>query len=291
MKKILGILSFGLIFMAVFLFSSINAEAYTHVSTLRLGVNNSQVFSLQQALNNAGFIISSSGAGSPGNETSYFGIRTKNAVVSFQKSKGLVADGIVGSKTGLALASRIVSYYPDGCTSDIGFSKTTGMPCNGGTDIGLIPTCPNYPTAAPLPPSIQVISPNGGQTWKTGEIYEIKWLACNAPEDSWVKLTYTVPVSFSSSMSASAFSTECMAIVTSPSSGKYSWKIPNYTSGCGDALSLLPSNVTFGTRIKAELYTGTPACEGLVPGDDPCVTGTRTLYASDESNSNFTISN
>jgi peptidoglycan hydrolase-like protein with peptidoglycan-binding domain len=295
MKKTLGIFVFGLIFTAVLLFSSTGAEAYTHVSTLRLGVNSGQVLSLQQALNNAGFIVSSSGAGSAGKETTYFGVRTKTAVIAFQKSKGLVADGIVGAKSGLALASSIVSNYPDGCTSNEGFSKTTGAPCHGGLDIGLIPkTCPNNPTAAPLSPTIQIISPNGGQTWKTGETHEIKWLACNMPDDSWVKLTYTYTIPAVTNVyppRPSPQTVECIATEIPPSPGLYSWKIKDYINSCSDALSPLSPYESFQTKIKAELYTGTPACEGLVPGDDPCVTGTRTLHASDESNTNFVITN
>lgn len=295
MKKTLGIFVFGFIFTAVFLFSSTNAEAYTHVSTLRLGVNSSQVLSLQQALNNAGFIVSSSGAGSVGNETTYFGMRTKNAVIAFQKSKGLTADGIVGAKSGTALTSSIVSHYPEGCTSEIGFSETTGMPCSEGLDIGLIPsTCPNNPTAAPLSPTIQIISPNGGQTWKTGETYDVKWLACNTPKDSWVKLTYTYTIPAVTNVyppRPSPQTVECIATEIPPSPGLYSWKIKDTIVACGDAVWSMPENLSFETKIKAELYTGTPACEGFYPGDAPCAVGTRTLHASDESNTNFTITN
>lgn len=293
MKKTLGIFVFGLIFTAVFLFSSISAEAYTHVSTLRLGVNSSQVLSLQQALNGAGFIVSSSGAGSVGNETTYFGMRTKNAVIAFQKSKGLTADGIVGAKSGLVLSSS-VSYLP-GCISNSQseYSKTTGMRCDGGTDTD-ITTCPNNPTAAPLSPSIRVLSPNGGQTWKTGETHDVKWLACNTPKDSWVKLTYTYTIQAMTNVYPGRPYTqtvECIATEIPISPGLYSWKIKDYINSCSDALSPLLANESFQTKIKAELYTGTPSCEGYPAGDDPCVTGTRTLHASDESNAYFTITN
>jgi hypothetical protein len=208
----------------------------------------------------------------------------------------------VGAKSGLALASNLVSHYPDGCTSEIGFSKTTGMSCSEGLDIGLIPkTCPNNPTAAPLSPTIQIISPNGGQAWKTGETHEVKWLACNTPDDSWVKLTYKFPgygtITYPGTAENptvtpySSGSTECIVSSLPSSAGAYSWKIKDTIVACGDAVWSMPENLSFETKIKAELYTGTPACEGLVPGDDPCVTGTRTLHASDESNTNFTITN
>jgi len=43
------------------------------------------VLELQEFLNNNGFILASSGNGSPGNETNYFGVLTYNALVRFQE--------------------------------------------------------------------------------------------------------------------------------------------------------------------------------------------------------------
>jgi len=54
---------------------------------LKLGDNNSDVKQLQIYLNNNGFIVSKTGAGSKGKETNYFGPATKNALVRFQKAK------------------------------------------------------------------------------------------------------------------------------------------------------------------------------------------------------------
>ena len=67
----------------------------TQYSTLRVGSRGSQVTSLQQRLQQLGYF--------KGNPTGYFGPITKNAVISFQKSQGLKADGIVGSQTWNAL--------------------------------------------------------------------------------------------------------------------------------------------------------------------------------------------
>ncbi len=62
-------------------------------SILRIGVTNSQVKILQQILNANGFIITTSGGGSPGHETNYFGSLTREAVKKFQCAKGIVCDG------------------------------------------------------------------------------------------------------------------------------------------------------------------------------------------------------
>lgn len=50
-----------------------------------------QIKKVQRALKNAGF--------NPGPINGIVGVETKKAIVAFQKSKGLTADGIVGSKT------------------------------------------------------------------------------------------------------------------------------------------------------------------------------------------------
>ncbi len=68
--------------------------------TLMEGMNDTEVKTLQQYLNNHGFSVSIQGAGSPGNETIYFRKKTLNAVLKFQQANPpLVVDGIVGSKT------------------------------------------------------------------------------------------------------------------------------------------------------------------------------------------------
>ena len=54
---------------------------------------------LQIFLNKNGFTVSDTGAGSIGNETTYFGIKTFNALKKYQKSVGLPSFGIFGPMT------------------------------------------------------------------------------------------------------------------------------------------------------------------------------------------------
>lgn len=82
-------------------------------SNLKLGDKGTEVKALQKILNKNGFIIASSGVGSPGQETDYFGILTKQAIQRFQCAKNIVClgdenttgYGLVGQKTRTALNS------------------------------------------------------------------------------------------------------------------------------------------------------------------------------------------
>lgn len=67
---------------------------------LKLGSAGEDVMELQKYLNQAGFRVADSGAGSPGNETNYFGPATQTAVIKFQQAHGIsLANGYFGSTT------------------------------------------------------------------------------------------------------------------------------------------------------------------------------------------------
>lgn len=73
--------------------SSTSPASLQVTRNLRMGMSNSEVRTLQQILNKAGFVIASSGPGSPGNETEMFGSLTREALRKFQCAKGIVCDG------------------------------------------------------------------------------------------------------------------------------------------------------------------------------------------------------
>lgn len=66
-------------------------EGYEFTTDLRKGDTGVEVLLLQKALNKAGFVISESGAGSPGNETELFGSLTELAVRNLQANFASVA--------------------------------------------------------------------------------------------------------------------------------------------------------------------------------------------------------
>lgn len=75
---------------------SFNAE-YQFTQTLRFGMSNSHVGMLQKKLKELGYFPKDQSI------TSYFGVKTRKAVMDFQKAQGLKADGVVGALTNTEL--------------------------------------------------------------------------------------------------------------------------------------------------------------------------------------------
>jgi hypothetical protein len=76
-------------------------------ANLTTGSLGSEVKALQQFLNTHGYPVTTSGAGSLGNETTTFGALTKAALIKYQKAKGITpAVGYFGAKTRAAINSN-----------------------------------------------------------------------------------------------------------------------------------------------------------------------------------------
>ncbi len=76
--------------------------------TLKKGMSGPAVRQLQDALGKLGFLTAAQIATGPG----VFGPQTHNAVVAFQKSRSLVADGIYGPKTRAAMETALNGTAP-----------------------------------------------------------------------------------------------------------------------------------------------------------------------------------
>ena len=74
---------------------------------MTIGSTGSDVKALQVFLNTHGFTVASSGNGSLGNESTYFGPATKAALVKFQKDHGITATGFFGPLTRTAIEAAI----------------------------------------------------------------------------------------------------------------------------------------------------------------------------------------
>ena len=91
--------------------ASVNALAGTGPSSfardLEVGATGDDVKALQAYLNTHGYIVTASGAGSPGNETTRFGSLTKAALIALQKAAGISpAAGYFGPKTRAYVAAH-----------------------------------------------------------------------------------------------------------------------------------------------------------------------------------------
>ncbi len=117
--------------------SSGSSMVASHVFSvnLRAGSRGADVMALQKALNADGVMVSASGAGSPGNETSVFGPATKRAVIKFQDKyasevlspAGLSSGtGYVGALTRAKLNSMSSASASTGSTGSTGSTVSTG---------------------------------------------------------------------------------------------------------------------------------------------------------------------
>lgn len=129
----------GLLALAVFAIASSASAAYTFTQNLTVGANSAEVREVQKFLNANGFTVSTTGAGSPGMESTFFGTKTRSAVSAFQTAKGITPTaGFWGALTRAAANAHTGGSNPStglvpGCTGTTGFSPLSGLPCSGGS--------------------------------------------------------------------------------------------------------------------------------------------------------------
>lgn len=86
------------------------AANFNFTRDLKMGSTGEDVLALQKMLNESGFAVSKIGAGSPGNETDYFGGRTRDALSAYQKANGIFPTaGYFGRITRASITTPSVS--------------------------------------------------------------------------------------------------------------------------------------------------------------------------------------
>jgi len=106
---------------------SVNTAACTFTRSLTVGSTGDDVKCLQQYLNGAGHTLASSGAGSPGNETMYFGPLTRTAVAAWQAANGVApAVGYFGPISRAKYDSLMASAPPPSTTPPPTTGSDTG---------------------------------------------------------------------------------------------------------------------------------------------------------------------
>lgn len=145
--------------------------SYSFSSNMGLGARSTSVMDLQKVLNMYPETqVSLTGAGSPGNETSYYGPATLAAVKKFQAINQVSpTSGYTGPLT-RAVLNQVCSgtgvSLPVGCTTTSGFSPVTGVACNTGVST----TFPAGCTSAVGFSSITGLACNGGSVVQTGPV-------------------------------------------------------------------------------------------------------------------------
>jgi peptidoglycan hydrolase-like protein with peptidoglycan-binding domain len=85
--------------------SNVNAVQSPFLKNYQLYDTNDDIRSLQEFLNSQGYIVAQNGPGSPGNDTSIFGLHTYQALKHFQLGRGLPPTGFFGPLTRAAINS------------------------------------------------------------------------------------------------------------------------------------------------------------------------------------------
>ncbi|MDQ5962719.1 MAG: hypothetical protein QG653_526 [Patescibacteria group bacterium] len=147
--------------------------SYMFNTNMRLGSRGTDVMNLQKVLNMYPQTqVASSGAGSPGMETSYFGAGTRAAVNKFH-ALHLVELGITAPTGNVFAGTRALlnevcggstggtsTGLPMGCTSSVGFSPVTGQSC--GTSVPVTSTGPVSVMLAASQPSGMLVADQAG---------------------------------------------------------------------------------------------------------------------------------
>lgn len=90
-------------------------SSYTFTRDLTIGSTGTDVMELQKFLNGKGFTVNASGAGSPGQESTYFGALTASALAKYQAANGIApAAGYFGPMTRANVNATGGSTTPDG---------------------------------------------------------------------------------------------------------------------------------------------------------------------------------
>lgn len=178
---------------------------------LHLGISGVDVQCLQKYLNVTGILVSATGAGSPGNETVYFGARTKAAVAKWQAGEGISPTaGYFGSKSRARYAVRPLSPVT------LPSPQTVVAPPSPLTETISPPSAAAVPN---ISYAVSVVSPAAGDIVRTGEKKEIRWTINPLP-----RADFTLNISLESLDGKRAFVITKSALAKSKS---FLWDVPS----------------------------------------------------------------
>lgn len=113
LKKVaIATISAGFVAGAVMASAQSATSCFQFTENMKLGSSGAQVLQLQKTLNSMGYTVSTSGVGSAGMETSYFGAKTKAAAIKFQAANNIIQTGNVFALTRAALNANCTATTP-----------------------------------------------------------------------------------------------------------------------------------------------------------------------------------
>lgn len=170
---------------------STTTGSYNFTLNHEMGDQGGEVMDIQKFLNANGFAVSATGAGSPGNETDYFGSRTKQAVIAFQNANAAAILAPVGLSAGTGYwgpSSRAYANSMGGGTT----TPTPTVPTGTGLSVAAVAQPANSlaPTSASNVPftKFAVTNNSGSAQTITGVTVELGGLANKAAFSSVVLL-------------------------------------------------------------------------------------------------------
>ncbi len=135
-----------------------------------------EVSALQDLLQSEGYLNS--------NPSGFFGLMTLAAVKKFQAAHSISPTGYVGplTRAWIESASCAIGYTPNtttlptpdsrGCLPGAVYSSISGALCS----------------TSSLQPSITVLSPNGGESYRVGDKMDVRWASSGIPSDNIVDI-------------------------------------------------------------------------------------------------------
>lgn len=114
---------------------TVTTGSYNFTLSHEMGDEGSDVINIQKFLNANGFAVSATGAGSPGNETSYFGGRTKQAVIAFQNANAAAILAPVGLSAGTGYWGPSSRAYANSMGGSVVTPGTPAVPTGTGLSV------------------------------------------------------------------------------------------------------------------------------------------------------------
>jgi hypothetical protein len=154
-----------------------SAQSFAFLQNHRLHDRGADIRALQIFLNGHGFLVAQRGPGSPGNETSTFGLLTYQALVRFQTAQHLPATGFLGPLTRATIAT-LLQIVPAAPQPSATLATSTAPSIVHSPPVistpwvlppGVIPGAPSTQTTQTstsdtTPPTVSLTAPSNGAT-------------------------------------------------------------------------------------------------------------------------------